>query len=99
MRGALLRIVTLVRKELLTLLKDPRSRVILFVPAILQSLLFGYAASYDLNHVPYAVFDRIPQRRLERPDRQARRLRGVRSRRQYRAGRRRQDPDRQPAGR
>ncbi len=58
MRGALLRIVTLVRKELLTLLKDPRSRVILFVPAILQSLLFGYAASYDLNHVPYAVFDR-----------------------------------------
>jgi pyoluteorin transport system permease protein len=58
MRDALLRIVTLVRKELLTLLKDPRSRVILFVPAILQSLLFGYAASYDLNHVPYAVFDR-----------------------------------------
>jgi len=57
MRASLLRIATLVRKEFLTLLKDPRSRVILFVPAILQSLLFGYAASYDLNHVPYAVFD------------------------------------------
>lgn len=57
MRDALLRILTLVRKEMLALFKDPRSRVILFVPAIMQSLLFGYAASYDLNDVPYAVYD------------------------------------------
>ena len=39
------------------MLKDPRSRVTLFVPPILQCLIFGYAATYDLNDVPYAVLD------------------------------------------
>src|SRR5947199_6127293 len=57
MLDSLLRILALTRKELLAVLKDPRSRVTLFLPPILQSLLFGYAATYDLNHVPYAVFD------------------------------------------
>ncbi len=52
-----LRIWALVKKELLAVLKDPRSRYSLFLPPILQCLIFGYAASYDLNDVPYAVFD------------------------------------------
>ena len=54
---SLLRILALTRKELLALLKDPRARVSLLIPPILQSLIFGYAATYDLNHVPYAVLD------------------------------------------
>src|SRR5919108_3082853 len=58
MRDAILRILALTRKELLTILKDPRSRFSLLVPPILQSLIFGYAATYDLNDVPYAVLDR-----------------------------------------
>jgi ABC-2 type transport system permease protein len=58
MRDAVLRIFALTRKELLTILKDPRSRFSLLVPPILQSLIFGYAATYDLNDVPYAVLDR-----------------------------------------
>ena len=29
----------------------------LLVPAVVQGLVFGYAATYDLNHVPYAVLD------------------------------------------
>jgi ABC-2 type transport system permease protein len=53
----LLRILALTRKELLAILKDPRSRIVLFAPPIMQSLIFGYAASYDLNDVPYAVVD------------------------------------------
>ncbi len=57
MLAALLRILALVRKELLAVLKDPRSRNSLLIPPIIQTLLFGYAASYDLNHVPYAVLD------------------------------------------
>jgi ABC-2 type transport system permease protein len=57
MQAALLRIRSLVRKEILALVRDPRSRVILFVPVLLQSFLFGYAATFDLNHVPYAVYD------------------------------------------
>ena len=57
MRASLLRIVSLVRKELLALLRDPRTRFILFAPALLQSVIFGYAASFDLNHAPYVLLD------------------------------------------
>ena len=41
----------------MAILKDPQSRVSLFLPPILQCLIFGYAATYDLNNVPYAVLD------------------------------------------
>ena len=51
------RIFALIRKELLAILKDPQSRVSLFLPPVLQCLIFGYAATYDLNNVPYAVLD------------------------------------------
>lgn len=54
---SVLRILALLRKELRAILKDPPSRASLFVPPILQCLIFGYAATYDLNHVPYAVLD------------------------------------------
>jgi len=57
MRSSLLRILALVRKEFLAVLKDPRSRFIIFVPPMLQCLIFGYAASFDLNSIPYAVLD------------------------------------------
>jgi ABC-2 type transport system permease protein len=53
----LLRILALTRKELLAVLKDPRSRMSLLVPPVVQALIFGYAATYDLNHVTYAVLD------------------------------------------
>src|SRR5690606_8630300 len=55
---ALRRSLALIRKELTAILKHPRPRVVLFVPPILQSLLFGYAATFDLNRVPYALLDR-----------------------------------------
>jgi pyoluteorin transport system permease protein len=55
--AAVLRIVALTRKELLAVLKDRRSRNSLLIPPIVQSLIFGYAATYDLNHVPYALLD------------------------------------------
>jgi pyoluteorin transport system permease protein len=54
---SLWRVLALVRKELLAVLKDPKIRYSLLVPPILQILIFGYAATYDLNHVPYAVLD------------------------------------------
>ena len=53
----LLRVLQLCRKELLAILKDPASRVILVAPAIMQSLIFGYAATYDLQRVDYALLD------------------------------------------
>jgi ABC-2 type transport system permease protein len=51
------RILALVRKEFLTLLKDPKSRMVLIVPPLIQLLVFGYAATFDLKQVPYAVYD------------------------------------------
>ncbi|MGH7828354.1 MAG: ABC transporter permease [Candidatus Binatia bacterium] len=58
MLEAILRVLALTQKELLAILKDPRSRVMLFAPPILQCLIFGYAATYDLTDVPYAAFNR-----------------------------------------
>lgn len=57
MLEATFRILALTRKELLAILKDPRSRFSLILPPILQCLIYGYVATYDLNDVPYAVLD------------------------------------------
>lgn len=54
---ALRRVIALTRKELLAVLKDSRARTSLLIPPIVQALIFGYAATYDLSHVPYAALD------------------------------------------
>ncbi len=54
---AFFRVLALTRKELLQILKEPRSRYSLLIPPILQCLIYGYVATYDLNDVPYAVLD------------------------------------------
>lgn len=51
------RIIALVRKEFLALMKDKKSRFTIIIPPIVQLLVFGYAATFDLNNVPYAVYD------------------------------------------
>src|SRR3982750_4246316 len=51
------RIAFLCRKELLMLVKDPASRALILLPALMQSLLFGYGATYDLTYAPFAVLD------------------------------------------
>ena len=57
MSSSFLRILALIRKEFLAVLKDPRSRFIIFLPPILQCMIFGYAASFDLSSTPYAVLN------------------------------------------
>ncbi len=51
------RILALMIKEFLALLKDKKSRIVIIVPPIVQLLVFGYAASFDLNHVPFALYN------------------------------------------
>jgi len=51
------RIFALMRKEFLALMKDKKSRFTIVIPPVVQLLIFGYAATYDLNHVPFAVYD------------------------------------------
>jgi len=58
MLASLLRVLALIRKELLAVLKDARTRNMLMLQPVLQCLLFGYAATLDLNNIPYAVLDR-----------------------------------------
>ncbi len=51
------RIAALMIKEFRTLLTDKKSRMVIIVPPIAQIIVFGYAASYDLSRVTYAVFN------------------------------------------
>ena len=51
------RILALMIKEFLALLKDKRSRMVVFIPPIIQLLVFGYAATFDLNRIPFAVYN------------------------------------------
>ncbi|MEY2340779.1 ABC transporter permease [Acidithiobacillus sp. IBUN Pt1247-S3] len=51
------RIWALVIKEFLAILRDKKSRLILIGPPLIQLLVFGYAATFDLSHIPYAVYN------------------------------------------
>jgi len=51
------RIFALIIKEFLTLFKDPKSRTVVIGPPIIQLILFGYAATFDLTDIPYAFED------------------------------------------
>lgn len=51
------RILALVLKEFVMVLKDPKSRFVIIGPPLIQFFVFGYAATYDLQNVRYAVFD------------------------------------------
>lgn len=47
----------LCQKELISTFSDPRMRIQLILPVLLQGFLFGYAANYNLEDIPYAVVD------------------------------------------
>ncbi len=50
-------IFALAIKEFLALLRDKRSRFVIIGPPIVQLLVFGFAATYDLNDVPVAIYN------------------------------------------
>ncbi len=51
------RLISIIRKEFIQILRDPRTLAItLFIP-IMQLFLLGYAATNDVRNVPLAVFD------------------------------------------
>jgi ABC-2 type transport system permease protein len=54
---SLRRILALTLKEFVMVLKDPKSRFVIIGPPLIQFFVFGYAATYDLKNVRYAVFD------------------------------------------
>ena len=52
------RIVAMTRKEVLQIVRDPRSLLIILVIPLVQLLIFGYAVNLDVKHVPLCIYDR-----------------------------------------
>ncbi len=51
------RILALIAKEFSIILRDPKSRFIVIGPPLIQFFLFGFAATFDVTAVRYAVLD------------------------------------------
>lgn len=59
------RIGIILRKELIQALREPRMRVLLFVPPLMQLVIFGYAVNLDVDHarIAWMDMDRTPESR------------------------------------
>jgi ABC-2 type transport system permease protein len=59
------RIFVILRKELIQALREPRMRVLLFVPPLVQLIVFGFAVNLDVDHarIAWMDMDRTPQSR------------------------------------
>jgi ABC-2 type transport system permease protein len=44
-------------KEFIQVFRDKRTRFILIIPPIIQMMVFGYAANYEIRHVPTVLLD------------------------------------------
>ena len=51
------RLASLIRKEFIQILRDPRTLVLVLVLPVMQLFLLGYAATNDVRNVPMAVYD------------------------------------------
>jgi ABC-2 type transport system permease protein len=52
------RILTILRKEFRSVLRDPRMRMVILGVPVIQTLIFGYAVTLDVRHVRLVVIDR-----------------------------------------
>jgi ABC-2 type transport system permease protein len=52
-----LRLREMLKKEFIQVFRDKRTRFLLFGPPIIQMVIFGYAATLDIQHVPVAIVD------------------------------------------
>lgn len=57
-RASVLRVRSLLRKELRQLFRDPKTKRIIFISPILQLMLFGYAVTTDVHDVRTFLIDR-----------------------------------------
>lgn len=53
----LTRLKQMLIKEFIQVFRDKRTRMLLFVPPIVQMLIFGYAATFEVHHVATVVLD------------------------------------------
>jgi ABC-2 type transport system permease protein len=59
------RLRVILRKEFIQALREPRMRVLLFLPPLLQLVVFGYAVTLDVDHarIAWMDMDRTPESR------------------------------------
>src|SRR5581483_8741381 len=51
------RILVIVKKEICQVVRHPRMRTTLFLPPLIQLVIFGYAVNMDVDHVTFAWVD------------------------------------------
>lgn len=51
------RLRQIIWKEMIQAVRDPRLRIFIFLPPIVQLLAYGYAINFDFRHLPLAVWD------------------------------------------
>jgi ABC-2 type transport system permease protein len=51
------RLLAIIKKEFRQTFRDPRMKTTIFVAPLIQVIIFGYAATTDVNHVPTAIYD------------------------------------------
>jgi ABC-2 type transport system permease protein len=59
------RVLVMIRKELIQAFRNPRMRVLLFMPPLIQLIIFGYAANMDVetSRLAWMDMDRTPESR------------------------------------
>ncbi len=54
------RVPALIVKELLTLFRDPKSRLVLVMPPLLQLVIFSFAATLEVKNISLAIYNQDP---------------------------------------
>src|SRR5437763_9934584 len=50
-------IAAVARKESIHLRRDPRTLIVVFLQPVVLMVIYGYCITFDLYHIPFAVWD------------------------------------------
>lgn len=51
------RLLSIIKKEFIQAVRDPRLRIFILLPPIVQLLTYGYAINFDYRQIPMAIWD------------------------------------------
>ena len=57
MQGRIVRILALIKKEFLSIFKDPKSRALIITPPILQLFVFANAITLEVKNIDISILD------------------------------------------
>ena len=52
------RIIALVKKEFIIIWRDPKSRMLIIIPPLMQLFIFAYAMTMEVRNIDVAILDR-----------------------------------------